>query len=417
MNNRIVKKTYRADTQTPSFDIRKKIYPLNFSKDITNVINLLKIPNTIDLMLVGSSSLKIGSPADIDAFCIVKKTNNNYKDIENIFNRISRYNGRIYIDSIKCGEIEAYRVIPKDITLSTWGHHIKQMRDKLQQLLTIKVITKEEYNEASASLKDKPKQVEILLALDTVKFHIIRWTATQMLKGEMEYRGIKILLKDVLYTGRTKISIITYLYGYRYVEISLIYRFKDNQGRLTDDDFNNLDKQMRNEVLINEYKQNWLKMAKRMMSILRGVMEDKAEHKDIQEKLFVLFRSDLGRIYQIISDVDTMLFMITEKKDLDINKMIYTFDQLKNRLGTIVDPQYVKNQVMITRLIDMIEKDVLNPKPIEDLKEILTKIMNDGSLEYLKKEKLYPVNKELFLPKDYISGSGLKSPMQLLLGF
>ena len=130
-----------------------------------------------------------------------------------------------------------------------------------------------------------------------------------------------------------------------------------------------------------------------------------------------MFRSDLGRIYQIISDVDTMLFMITEKKDLDINKMIYTFDQLKNRLGTIVDPQYVKNQVMITRLIDMIEKDVLNPKNIEDLKEILTKIMNDGSLEYLKKEKLYPVNKELFLPKDYISGSGLKSPMQLLLGF
>jgi hypothetical protein len=308
------------------------------------------------------------------------------------------------VESIKCGEDEEMRIIPLDLHINDWVKTVPLMIKKLKILLQKKIIDKDEYNETENLLKIDAKQHDLLLAKDTIKFHILRWTPKQILEGKQEYRGKIYFLKDVIYSGRVKVSLISFLYGYRYCEVSMIYRFKFNNGYITDDafDISKLDSYMRNDVYFFDYENNYMKMAKRMMSVLRGVTDNKtSNHKELEQKLYKLFQSDMSRIYQICSDIDNIMIMIETIKDLNINKIFFVIDQFKNRLSNITNKLYVKHQYKVNEMINNIEHNILDINKYKILYDLLYNIQNEDSLIYLKDEGMYPVNKLIFYPKDY----------------
>jgi hypothetical protein len=65
-------------------------------------------------------------------------------------------------------------------------------------------------------------------------------------------------------------------------------------------------------------------MAKRIFSIL------KRSKGELADKLNTLFNSDLGRLYSLISDIGTILFLLDNEAIIPIKKIQYEKNQNNN---------------------------------------------------------------------------------------
>jgi hypothetical protein len=144
-----------------------------------------------------------------------------------------------------------------------------------------------------------------------------------------------------------------------------------------------------------------MKMAKRMLSIER--FKSKPDEMIIKQ-LFVLFNSDLGRLTQIISDIDNYVYMIEHYAELKGSPLpIYRFqfesDQFKSRLSQIVNKSYLRHEMFINSLITKLETAPIDVNILNNLRDELDKIVQENTLIYLKQNRLYPVAR-MFMPKE-----------------
>ena len=124
----------------------EKKFPSNFSKDIIDVFTLMTVPNTFELELLGSSSLKISFASDFDTYTKINVTDQSVSDFQQMIRnclvykqqelkRQKRSDKAVYVAGIKIGECLEFKVVDDDCTKENWNSKLPEMLKKIKSFL------------------------------------------------------------------------------------------------------------------------------------------------------------------------------------------------------------------------------------------------------------------------------------------
>jgi hypothetical protein len=259
--------------------------------------------------------------------------------------------------------------------------------NKLEKLYNNGIIDINEYKTANRLFKININVDDYFKMKDTFKYHIVRWTPEEVLKGyKILNDGSKYTLKESFKTGITKLDLIAYIDN-RFIEFSIIYNFNKPSINITDS--------IKEDILKYYNAKNYFKMAKRIFSL--AVSYGDKETKDI---LYQLFNSDLGRIYVLNSDIKTLLYLFDNNNNLPINRIRKEISNFHKRLNNI-KLFFNENNIIkdIIKKIKVIEKNLTIDK-VDDLlliSKTLDNILMSETEKYLLFYKLLPLNQRYLL--------------------
>jgi len=365
-------------------DTHTRKYPLNYSRDIQTMINMLCFPHQEEPHIVGTAGLKLDFVSDYDLYQKVSVTNPS--DVLHQFQTIIRNllkTPLVYIGDIKSGEIPEFKILDNTITVDNYNSKLPAFIQKLTQLYTHGIITPAEYGEAKKRFVPNLTETEIALLKKEIRYEVMRWTPKDILRGFLNYRTRRVRFEDYLLTDSfTKIDITLWLNGVRYNEMSMIYLFKVN-GKEINNFFNNIVNIIREQVLILLSQQKYFKTCKRIYTLER-IKSDELQNKPLIKSLLRLFNSDLGRISQIISDLEALEYLIENHKLLPKQRIEFELDQMRNRLGLISNNEFIQSENIVYRLLNLISTGTPNLKEIDKLKKILNQILQHQTYLYIK---------------------------------
>jgi hypothetical protein len=330
--------------------IKPKSFPLNYPTEAVRFIQLLAIQKTPTVM--GSQALRSQLYAgDYDLNELVQTE---YKDAapERLAKRlISVVEGltktpNCYIGDIKCGEVAEWDVLA-GVEYKNGGKIVGY--DQAKALATLRRIDWAEKTDY-ALLPAKLTPAIYFKALEAFKYHIIRWTVKEILAGEKELADGRryTVAEGINSPSLTKIDIVG-LVGSRYTDFSCIYIFENN-GKV----LNGMDISPQNDLResLCYYKSvgNYFKMAKRMFSLAR-LKDDKV----VITKLNDILNSDLGRLYSIISDANTLLFLLENSEIVPKEKIKSELEGFRIRLGNIYTIGSVEKEGVLKKLVNASE--------------------------------------------------------------
>jgi len=370
-------------------------YPENYSNEITNLIDILTIKGGEKPQLVGTSSLRLNYSSDYDLCQIVnlKSKNDFFHQFQNIINNL--LNTRmLYIGDIKSGMVLEFKVLNDNINEHNYNQQRPYFINKLNDLCDKGYISKEELKESLNLLKPDLSSIEIAILKKEIRYEIIRWKPQDVLKGYLIYRTKKINFTDYLLTDTiSKIDVVFWINGVRFNEMSIIYLFKVN-GTIINNYFFQADRKIRENILYLNYQHKYFKLCKRIFTFER-IKPPAQQNKQIIEKLFDLFDGDLGRISQVMSDLETLVYLKENISSIPIAHIKFELNQMKNRLGMVTDNIYLQNSNIIIKLLHLLETN-FNINDLEKIFNILNNILQHETLVFMKNNNLYPI------PNEYI---------------
>jgi hypothetical protein len=381
----------------------KKDLTMDFSSEIIDIMNNMSFTDGQNVSIVGTGSLRSQLySSDFDFMEAVEnkkgETINEYlkflkKKFQTIIKRLLKME-LVYIGDIKCGSVPEWQVIDEDIKKYSQSKSIKI----LDNLLNDKVINSKEYEEKMKLLKPSINILEFLFLKDEFKYHIIRWTPKEILNGYKTLDdGSKYDLENGFKTpSNTKLDVIGWIYGNRFCDFSMIYQFNFNGKPINGINLNS-EEGIKQDIIYLLNEKEYFKMAKRIFSIARRTDDEK-----VMGILSNLFNSELGIIYQIINDIKTLEYLIENNDVLPIERIHFEEDHFKNRLSNVTIPSLLSQKKTINSLINRLEKTTsknksLTLKELDELKNILEKILNNTTEIYLKNIRFLPLPKELLL--------------------
>lgn len=196
----------------------------------------------------------------------------------------------------------------------------------------------------------------------------VRWKPQDVLKGKKGDYLLKNAFQD---QARIKIDAVAYLQDV-FVEFSMIYHFEDHQGK----PMNVFEAPTLQQSIKDLKKQKkYFKMAKRMYS-LRPT-----------DRLLQLFNGNAGSMYQIMSFIDTILYLLETKRIPPTDKRIdEELDGLITRLNLLDDKSLDKNE-RINKLLKSAQQTnrrLTLMKELERIKSMLATIVNDTARRFLR---------------------------------
>lgn len=252
--------------------------------------------------------------------------------------------------------------------------------------------------------------------------YTLRWSAIDILNGYkiLEGNKVKYILDALQDMGPIKIDIFVPING-NFIEITnffVLVEFVNGKEHIVNIDFDYL-KSIRGQIkkLSSKLFFKPFKLAKRMWALARYLEDEK-----ILKILTPLLESNAARIYQINSEIETLILMFERIKVLPLDIVFKQIDNFKSRLVLAYDIKF--DQQLIYGLIDKIVSKYDNletgRKPVIDIlkqiKDYLSDIINKYALNYMKKNKLFPIPKkyigEINNDDNYIGGIGTKSGAQ-----
>jgi hypothetical protein len=318
--------------------VRAKEYPDDYPSDAINILDAMSMGNAIHL--VGSMSLRSQQYAgDYDGYEIID-TKGSIKecvrDLRECFqSNIKKLRSMkdVFIGDVKSGVIEQWRVIPRTAIVrddKIVGYNSVASKRRVADLLQQRIITENEAQQANALLKDNPTLGEFLLAKNEIKFHILRWTVAEILADSKALRGGgSITLEEAFQTpGITKVDVIGLVQNNRFTDFSVIYEFRCN-GKVLNPEPINIKVSLMESIIAYKTEGNYFKVIKRLFALSK-LMNDKKR----LEELNIILNSDLGRLYHIVSDMDTLLTLFEEHKP-PLVLIRFEIDQFIQRLSTI----------------------------------------------------------------------------------
>lgn len=235
--------------------------------------------------------------------------------------------------------------------------------------------------------------------------YIIRWKAPEILQGYKDLPGGRTITLEEALTHKTMVKIDTWQkINDRYIEVTNFFIItKNNDGyeeliNLPDDFYTRSDKSLLEEVdkmicSSNNFKP--LKAVKRMWTIAMI-------NKDIfmLKKLTPLINSGVGILNQIAADMETIMGMIQNYKILPLNDILNMISNFKSRLANVINIplDYEKINIFIDDTIDTNDPEIIY-KRLKFLREKIKNIINIYTMDYLIKEKLYPIP-DNYLPEE-----------------
>ena len=376
-----------------------KAYPQNYPPEVVKFIETATFSKGFDVMIVGSGSLReMRYSADIDCY---ERTKIEGKTRASALRNASRRFKQIvkhllslpltYITDIKCGSIEDWVVIPKDAHIhrnKILGYSALESRERVNTLYEQGVINSNEHKDALALLIDKPTPEQFLLAKDKLRFNIVRWSVDEIKAGEKTYRGRKITLAEAFGQPTiAKLDAIILVDNNRFLEASVIYELfhRNSRDQLNAFGHPNIARMLREAVFELYADHKPFKASKRQFSLLRFLKKRKAK------ELIPFFNSDLGLLYSIISDLDTLILLAETSKHLPKKRIEFELKHIPARLGGITHlKDLLKEETEIFKALKGIEADPRNVGAIDMLSKELKDVLNKHSYPELKRLGFYP---------------------------
>lgn len=244
---------------------------------------------------------------------------------------------------------------------------------------------------------------------DKEKF-IIRWTPTDLIKGFKILPHNKVLtIEEALQMKSViKLDIIGFTDN-RFIEASTFFVLEkiNDDGSTTfvnipDDFFEKYIGALKDEVYKYTHEPNikYFKAVKRMWSLAR-ITKDMATLR----KLEPMINSNLSLLGQVNADIETLILLVEKTHHLPTNKKPFeeigkTLNSIGRRISTITDididdPFVIEKLEAARSLIHAYDHGIISE--LEELHDYILSVINDESIKYMKKHKLYPIDKN-YLP-------------------
>jgi len=350
-----------------SYITKKKEFPNQYPADAVKIITAMSFTETKGLNIVGSASIRSQLYAgDYDAYETVEKhspsNDTALKELASEFKTIIRKLQKMknaYIMDIKAGAIEDWRI----------SGDFAKSREKIESLRKQKIISLAEEKDALAFLKGQPSKLKILKATKNIKFHIVRWTPKDVLRGYTILRdGSRYTLEQAFSSPAvTKLDVIALIKG-RYTELSCIYEFRNNGKTLNKDESHaKPEEAIKEDILFYEAEGNRYKALKRKFSLAKL-------KNDIPtvERYHRIINSELGKLYVVYNDVKTLTDLLdsyTLNKD-DVKDAISGFKRRLSRIYSL--EHYLKQE---KELLNELSKATTASDPIPILRNIEAKLL------------------------------------------
>ena len=198
----------------------------------------------------------------------------------------------------------------------------------------------------------------------------LRWKPREILKGKLNDYPLKTAITD---KAMCKIDVLAYIQNV-YIEFSVVYIFK-NKGKILNDFMSGSESDAL-QADIEEYKKegNYYKAAKRMYSLKHN------------KKFLNLFNSPTGAMNQIIANIQTIIYILENKKLIPFRNIDTEIDGFITRLNVFYDNKLNK-KLVVNDLLKQAEgtksKNTLM-KLLKEVEEILYKIVQAESKQFLK---------------------------------
>ena len=377
--------------------LKKKKYPSNYASDVLNIIDAMAY-NSKNVVIAGSMSYQSQQyAADYDLFEKVVNTSVSKKaGIRQLAKGLQKNVRELlkikdcYIGDIKCGEIPEWKVIEGDIHKGkVIGFDAEKAKEKLKDLVLDKVISPKEAASFHKMIVPNPSVVEWLQMAKEIKPNIMRWSVKEILQGfKVLGNGMRFTLEQgITSPGLCKIDVVAYISQNHFTDFSCIYAFYYKETPLNPVKLDPKQELKKNIVAL-EASGDYYKMAKRMFSFLKF----NKNNLRLLNALSEMFNGDLGRLYSIISDIGTLLFLLENESVLPVNKIKYEIGQFRSRLGNIFET----DRVNTNRILDDIMSLETAPreslvKGLEALDTKFSSTLNREAREYLTRLKLLPL--------------------------
>jgi len=345
--------------------LREKSFPSQYPDDAVKVLKAMSFSDGKAIKIVGSQSLRSQMYAgDYDAYETVEgrfPTNQGaLKHYVSEFKKIIKNLKtlpNVYIGDIKAGVIEEWRVIPKDKP-----YDFRASKQKIEDLLSNKIISPSEAKNSIALLKPHPKKIDVLKARDEIKFHIVRWTPQSVLKGSETLRDGRTYTLEEAFDSPTitKLDVIALIQG-RYTEMSIIYEFR-NGSKVLNPEVIDPEKSLKESEALYSALGYPFKAIKRKFALAKLKNNSTAIRK-----YHTILNSDLGKLYIVYSDVVTLIDLL-EDNTVSKEKIQQAISGFKARLSNIYSLEhYLKREGPLLKQLDSAIK---SPSPIPTLKKV-----------------------------------------------
>jgi hypothetical protein len=379
----------------------------SYTEEAINNIKLLSFSRDKLATPFGSYIYRLQKyPGDLDLVeeftecCSLENVINKFiKSLQNIVKNINR-NRLHYFSEVKAGLDHRYDI---DIGTMENGYYRpnKYLGDIIKKLHAKKLLSQEEYDIIIYILSDNYYGYSD--GYDTIKYilrerKILRWTDEEILNGIKKLPGNKkITLKEALtHKADVKIDLISELNG-KLVEITnyLQLAYEDKKGELH---FVNIDLRKQNNIPLQLPKEieklyfsnmfySPFKMVKRMYSLSRNRLDEES-----LKKIIPFVSSNTSLLYQIKSEIDTIILIIERLKSFPIKTIEKTLNDNKLRISTVLELSQ-EDILQINNLIDKINslKNKYDKKIIlKNLKKLIVGYINIQTISYLQKVSLNP---------------------------
>lgn len=317
-----------------------KSYPENYPSDALAILDAMSFSDGKAVKILGSMSIRSQQYAgDYDAFEVVKKSGDKatvLKQLAQQFKEIVKRLGRmpnVAIGDIKAGTIEEWRVIPKSagvVNGKVVGYSAESAKSKIDFLRRKGVISKQEEEYANKHLKPTLTAEDFLKVRKELRFNLIRWTVPEVLAGQKRLRdGSTYTLEEAFDSPTiTKLDTIGFVQNNKYTDFSMIYEFECNGEVLNPDDIA-IERSLKEDILYYRDEGMPFKALKRVFALAK-FKDDNA----LIKKLVPILNSDLGRLYSLSTDLETLVKLLETEK-VDMNKVRFELDQMKSRIGNV----------------------------------------------------------------------------------
>lgn len=377
--------------------VKRKV-PDDYATDVVEVLQRMSFTNLLHLTLLGSGSFKSQLYAgDYDAFERVpvkslSATASKFKSIvRSLLDRKSTY-----IGDIKCGSVEEWKVIGEEVRIEEGrvvGYNSTAIKKKVEALFEQGVIGREERNTAMEKIKTTLTPTEFLEVRRDLRYHIVRWTPAEVLRGHKILRdGRKFTLEEGFQTPAiTKLDVVAWVQGNRFTDFSCIYEFTKGR-KVLNPAMGDIVRGLKDNIYELYHEKDTFKMAKRMFALSRILGA-----YPLLSVLSQLFNGDLGRIYVVYGDIGTLEFLLENEGSIPKDKVQFEIDQFRNRLANVTLPKYLANEEVITEVIQKATNPLLyvqnHAQLLRLLRQLKTQLygyLTSYSTDFLTKHHLYP---------------------------
>jgi hypothetical protein len=309
----------------------QKAFPANYSNRILEIIKALSMSGTKGIKILGSASIRsqlYAGDFDINNIVNMGSVKEIADELKDIIKRL-RAVPECYIGDIKIGEIPEWNPFRPSAMLADKkieNFNIKESQSIIDSI-PASAISQKERSDALNLLEKATTPKDFLTAKKEIKFHILRWKPEQILAGYLNYRGLTVTLQEAIMSrGLIKIDVVA-LVNSRYVEIAMVYSVSVKGSPL-------MRRQQPLLITLTEdfayySKIDPFKSVKRLFSIAKLTGDKKAI-----EKIVPILNSDLGRLYQIVSDLKVLKGLM-ERPQPPIQEIRSQIDDMRSRMGNI----------------------------------------------------------------------------------